>query len=283
MLSAMSAHSVTGLDHVYLSVSDLARSEAFYDPVMRALGFRKGDKPIAGERHLHYFCPALQITLRPARNPRVAHDPYAPGLHHLCLQVATNEAVDEAHRALTALGVTATAPARYPEYNPDYYATFFTDPDGLRLELVARTPYREALAREWDEYRHFLNPRAALEGERTGVFHIAERAAWETCARLAEYRTPSLESEGFIHCSTRAQVLETASRYYRGRTDLLLLRLDAVRLAPELRYEPPAPPRPDAGYALFPHLYGPLPTEAVLAVHAIEPGPDGSFSWPEGA
>ncbi len=46
---------VIGLDHIYVSVSDFARSEAFYDRVMGALGFRKGDKPIGGHRHVHYF------------------------------------------------------------------------------------------------------------------------------------------------------------------------------------------------------------------------------------
>jgi len=46
---------VIGLDHIYVSVSDFARSEAFYDRVMGALGFRKGDKPIGGDRHAHYF------------------------------------------------------------------------------------------------------------------------------------------------------------------------------------------------------------------------------------
>ncbi len=94
---------VIGLDHVYLAVSDLARAEAFYDRALRALGFRKGTRAIAGEPHLHYFCPALQITLRPARAAR-HHDPYAPGLHHLCLQTKDRSAVDRAYEALVAAG-----------------------------------------------------------------------------------------------------------------------------------------------------------------------------------
>ena len=59
---------ITGLDHIYLSVSDFEGSEAFYDRVMALLGFRKGDAPIAGEPHAHYFNPALQLTIRPARS-----------------------------------------------------------------------------------------------------------------------------------------------------------------------------------------------------------------------
>jgi glyoxylase I family protein len=153
---------VRGLDHLYVTVSDFARSERFYDAVMQALGFRKGDKPIAGEPHAHYFNPALQYTIRPAHSPGARHDPYAPGLHHVCFQVEDEEAVREAHRRLVALGVQATEPRHHPEYNPDYYATFFEDPDGIRLEIVGRTPYREDLARRWHELSVFLNPFAEL-------------------------------------------------------------------------------------------------------------------------
>jgi catechol 2,3-dioxygenase-like lactoylglutathione lyase family enzyme len=156
---------VLGLDHLYLAVSDMARSERFYDAVLALLGFRKGDKPIAGEPHAHYFNRSLQITLRPARRPG-PHDPYAPGLHHLCLQLASREQVDEAAAALRALGVEVSDPRLHPEYNPDYYAAFFADPDGIRLELVARTPYRDALVEHWSEFEVFLNPLAELRSRR---------------------------------------------------------------------------------------------------------------------
>lgn len=146
---------------MYVSVSDFPRAEAFYDRVMRLLGFRKGDKPIAGEPHAHYFNPALQYTIRPAHRD-VPHDPYAPGLHHLCFQLRTPSDVDAAFEALREAGIEATPPRRYPEYNPDYYATFFRDPDGLRLELVARTPWREEIASRWGELEPFVNPLAEL-------------------------------------------------------------------------------------------------------------------------
>jgi glyoxylase I family protein len=152
---------VLGLDHVYLSVLDMDRSERFYDGVMHALGFRKGDRAIAGERHAHYFNPHLQLSLRPARSD-APHDPYAPGLHHLCLQLPTPADIDAAALALQGLGVAATGPRAYPEYHPDYYATFFEDPDGLRLELVCRTGDREDIARHWNELSTFLNPLAEL-------------------------------------------------------------------------------------------------------------------------
>lgn len=153
---------VVGLDHVYVTVADFARSEPFYDRLMAFLGFRKTDRRIADEPHAHYVNRVLQYSIRPARGGRVGHDPYAPGLHHVCFQVPDRAAVDEVHATLTGWGIEASAPRVWSEYNDDYYATFFADPDGLRLEVVARSRYRRELAERWDEMTSFLNPLAEL-------------------------------------------------------------------------------------------------------------------------
>src|ERR1051325_6931452 len=137
------------IDHVYLAVSDFARSEAFYDRVMRELGQHKGDKQIAGEPHAHYLGPQFQLTIRPAKI-RAKHDPYAPGLHHLCLQVETTADVDSCYQKLKSINVDVSEPKYYPEYNPEYYAIFFMDPDGIRLEIVAATSYRRTLESRWN-------------------------------------------------------------------------------------------------------------------------------------
>jgi catechol 2,3-dioxygenase-like lactoylglutathione lyase family enzyme len=158
---------VVGLDHLYIAVSDFGRSEAFYDRVMALLGFRKGDKRIADEPHAHYFNRVMQYTIRPAKRGG-PHDPYAPGLHHVCFQVRDRPAVDEAFRSLRGAGVEATEPRVYPQYHDDYYATFFEDPDGIRLEVVARSRYRRELAERWDELRVFLNPVAELHARAKG-------------------------------------------------------------------------------------------------------------------
>jgi catechol 2,3-dioxygenase-like lactoylglutathione lyase family enzyme len=152
---------VVGLDHVYLTVSDLARSEKFYDTVLGLLDFRKIDAAIGGEPHRHYFNRIMQISIRPAHGG--VHDPYAPGLHHLCLQVANNTAVDAAARLLTNAGIAITAPALYPQYADDYYALFFGDPDGLRHEIVARRARRKLAVARWNELTSFLDPWAKLE------------------------------------------------------------------------------------------------------------------------
>jgi glyoxylase I family protein len=148
---------VVALDHVYLSVLDLERSEAFYDPVMRCLGFRKGTLPIGGEPHRHYFNRVLACTLRPARSP-ATHDPYAPGLHHLCFRLADRGAVDRAAAELRALGVEVSGPRPCPEYAPDYYAAFFSDPDGMRLEVVAETRMRRTIRERWSELVEWEDP-----------------------------------------------------------------------------------------------------------------------------
>lgn len=80
---------------------------------------------------------------------------------------------------------------------------------------------------------------------------------------------------GFIHLSTQAQVHLPANRIFAGRTDLVLLYLDPERLGSPLRWEPGVPGDPEA--MLFPHLYGPLPVDAVVGVEDYREGPDGTF------
>jgi glyoxylase I family protein len=149
---------VSGVDHIYVTVTDLQRSAAFYDPVMKLLGFRKGSKPIAGEPHVHYFNRVTQYTLRPAQRSAPAHDPYRPGLHHVCFRLDTRAEVDGAAREIRGLGIEVSEPRFYSEYGPDYYAAFFADPDGMRLELVALRQLRKLIRDHWDELTEFEDP-----------------------------------------------------------------------------------------------------------------------------
>ena len=139
---------IIGVDHLYIAVSDPARSEAFYDKVLRdALGFRKNRFEIGGDPHVQYYNRHFGYVLRPARR-LIPHDAYAPGLHHFCLRVDTIEDVVELAHRLQTVGIAASDARNYPEYAPDYWATFFTDPDGIRLEI---TNYR-AERRERNEH-----------------------------------------------------------------------------------------------------------------------------------
>jgi uncharacterized protein (DUF952 family) len=106
------------------------------------------------------------------------------------------------------------------------------------------------------------------------ICHIITRDDWATAQAAAAYTAASLASEGFIHCSTPAQVPATAARFYAGRSDLLLLAIDPARLTAELRYEEGEPG------VLFPHIYGPLNLTAVVAVHPFAPDQAGRFKLP---
>jgi uncharacterized protein (DUF952 family) len=88
-------------------------------------------------------------------------------------------------------------------------------------------------------------------------------------------------SEGFIHCSTIPQVAETANIFYRGRHDLLVLRIDEQKLTSPLRFEAPAAAGDIRPTALFPHIYGPLNLEAVIDAIELPCDADGSFQLPQ--
>jgi uncharacterized protein (DUF952 family) len=110
------------------------------------------------------------------------------------------------------------------------------------------------------------------------IYHFCPRAAWT--AAVEEYTADSLATQGFIHCSTVEQLTTPANALARGRADLVVLAVDESRLTAPLRWEPGDPP--DAAGTLFPHLYGPIPVDAVVAVHDFPPGPDGYFTVPPG-
>ena len=105
------------------------------------------------------------------------------------------------------------------------------------------------------------------------IYHITPIKAWEEAQAAGSYHAASLDSEGFMHASTSAQIVHTANHYYRGQHGLALLSIDPRKVRAEIRYENLA-----GGKECFPHIYGPLVLEAVMRVEVIEPGPDGTFS-----
>lgn len=105
------------------------------------------------------------------------------------------------------------------------------------------------------------------------IYHIAASADWEAARARGRYEVESLQSEGFIHASARERVLWVADRFYRGRADLVLLRIDEDRVTSEVRHDL----TPDG---VFPHIYGPLNLDAVVDVQPFRPQADGTFSFP---
>lgn len=90
-----------------------------------------------------------------------------------------------------------------------------------------------------------------------------------------KYVAASLATEGFIHCSTIAQVIATANRLFKGRHDLVLLAIDDARVAAEIRYE-----NLEGGSERYPHVYGALDVAAVATAHDFMPDADGRFTMP---
>lgn len=117
------------------------------------------------------------------------------------------------------------------------------------------------------------------------ILHLASNDAWLASVKKGAYHADSLPTEGFIHCSTSAQVLDVANAFYHGQRGMVLLVIDTDQLSPELKWEPPAHPNPEraatVGDELFPHVYGPINLDAVIKVVPFEPTADGDFFLPE--
>ena len=131
---------IVGLGHVDLVCRDLERSLAFYAAVFGPLGLQE---PVLFEgeqgESIHYLrFPAAgsgSFGLRQGLDEQ-PFELYAPGLHHLAFAVETRADVDLAHaRAVAAGAEILHAPRVFPQYHPDYYATFFLDPDGKLSKL----------------------------------------------------------------------------------------------------------------------------------------------------
>ena len=130
---------VLGVEHIDLTVNDVGRSRAFYDQVLGELGFRKYE----GNDYIHWANAQMTLAIRgasaPNRNARF--DRYRVGLHHLAFRARSRADVDAFHDFLVREKVEVLdPPAEYPQYGKDYYAVFFADPDGMKLEVV-RNPW----------------------------------------------------------------------------------------------------------------------------------------------
>ena len=108
------------------------------------------------------------------------------------------------------------------------------------------------------------------------LVHLCSRDEWDQARSVGERWPDSLGEVGFVHLSAQHQVHLPANRLFAGRVDLVLLYLDPDLLGAPVRWEPGAPGDPAS--MLFPHLYGPVPVDAVVEVRQYRPGPDGRFA-----
>jgi uncharacterized protein (DUF952 family) len=111
------------------------------------------------------------------------------------------------------------------------------------------------------------------------ILHIISHTDWAAARAAGACRPLSLAEQGFTPCSDPGTVHLPADALYRGRTDLLLLVIDPTMVAAApVRWEPGDPPQP--GGPWFPHVYGPIPVDAVVATHEFPPSADGTFRLP---
>jgi|SRR5215469_4300539 len=116
---------------------------------------------------------------------------------------------------------------------------------------------------------------------RVTIYHIAFESDWALASETGEYRVSTrgktLDEQGFIHASDAHQVAGVANFIYRQDDGLVVLEIDVAKLRSQVRYE--GVPGSDE---LFPHIYGPLNVDAVVAVLPFAQGPDGSFAFQNG-
>jgi uncharacterized protein (DUF952 family) len=107
------------------------------------------------------------------------------------------------------------------------------------------------------------------------ILHIAKREQWEKAKLEGVYRGDTLDSQGFIHCSTSKQIVKVANALFRAQKGLVLLYIATSKVQSEIRYE-------SAGSEeLYPHIYGPLNIDAVIKVTHFEPAENCRFTLPK--
>jgi glyoxylase I family protein len=128
------------MNHLRLTVSDIPGAEAFYDPLLRFMGYELVEKD---EERLAWKMPSpagnrqwVILSVASEQKRRRKHVRYSPGLHHFAWNADSREEVDRFHRLLLERGVEVLDPPAEYDYEPGYYAVFFSDPDALKLELV---------------------------------------------------------------------------------------------------------------------------------------------------
>jgi catechol 2,3-dioxygenase-like lactoylglutathione lyase family enzyme len=127
----------SGVHHVDLVVSSIERSLPFYRDLLGPLGFHRIGE-VEGERGeaIWYFAgPGSSVGIRQAQSLG-GIDRYRVGLHHIALAAPSRAIVDERNDWLVSSGAEIESPPREYGYIPGYYAVFFYDPDGIKLEVV---------------------------------------------------------------------------------------------------------------------------------------------------
>ena len=133
------------IDHIQITVKDMAKAEPFYDKLMPILGFdlkKKGGGFVeAHDFHVvEYFHENLIVGINSPRESfkhENVHRRKPGSLHHLAFRAESKEEVDDVFEEIKAIGANIVdGPSYFPQHGEQYYALFFKDPDGIKLEVV---------------------------------------------------------------------------------------------------------------------------------------------------
>lgn len=127
----------------------------------------------------------------------------------------------------------------------------------------------------------FCKARPFLRDAKQLIYHITQPTVWAEAQATGEVVAESLATEGFIHCSREAQLLAVANRFFAGADELLVLAIDDEQVAEWLVYEGPTGINDPFADDVFPHVYNPIPTKAIVAVAPIFVDERGRFRWSE--
>ena len=108
------------------------------------------------------------------------------------------------------------------------------------------------------------------------IYHIANKNDIEKAFENGYYQTDSLTTEGFIHCSTKEEVVNTANRVFKNADNLFLLELDESKIAAEIKIE-----NTTGGKILYPHIYGVLNCNAIVRSFSFHKQSNGEFAFPD--
>ena len=107
------------------------------------------------------------------------------------------------------------------------------------------------------------------------IYHFTELDTFLRAKNAGSYKPNAFAKDGFIHCSTREQVLHIANGIAPRNIPLVLLEIESGRIPHKIIYE-----NLEGGERLFPHIYGDIPQDAVTQVWTFKPNSEGMFEWP---
>ncbi len=126
---------INGIAHIQLCVSNMARSIAFYEPLLKTMGL----VPVIDDKDNYYYCvggrTGVAITPVHREHSDSEFKQGAVGLHHVCFRARSAADVDEIYGVAAGLGAVTIREPEEGAYAPGYYSTLFEDPDGIRIEV----------------------------------------------------------------------------------------------------------------------------------------------------